>query len=472
MKLNVRSIRFRLTFWYMLVLMIILLAFSIIVYFSLSHTLKRNIDVSIQSQAEWIAGVLDMLDEGFDFEEFKEDLTEHTSKRKEESYVQIRHGTGEVLYQSGQLNHVLQASDDALQQASENKRTLETITDPLTGVLRLVTLPVEDDGEIVYLVQVGASFKETQQVLHQLLFILLGSGMVALMVSFFGGWFLAQRALKPVDEITKTAKKIEAENLNQRLVVPPTEDELSRLASTLNEMIGRLERSFQQIRQFTADASHELRTPLTAMRGQTEVALRRERTAEEYRQLLESNLEEMEWMSQIVGNLLTLSRTDAGEIQLDIRPVQLEKLLRDIYEECVPVADAKDIEIFLDRSQKVTIAGDEMRLRQMLLNLIDNAVKYTRAGGQIRLSLEKDGNLAKLQVKDSGIGISQEDLPYIFDRFFRVDKARSREMGGGGLGLSIVQWIVNAHQGCIKVTSKLTEGSCFTIWLPTESEQD
>jgi two-component system OmpR family sensor kinase len=469
MSLNVKSIHFRLTSWYMLVLMTILVAFSIVVYFSLAHSLNRNIDASIQSQAEWIAGVLDMIDEGIDFEEFKEDLTEHASGREKDQYIQIRQGIGEVLYHSGQLSHVLNASEEALRRVLSNKRTLETVEDPIEGTLRLVTLPVEDDGEIIYAVQVAASFKEVQRVLRQLLFILLSSGLVAVIVSFFGGQFLARKALRPVDEITRTAKKIEAENLSQRLAVPPTEDELSRLASTLNEMIDRLERSFRQIRQFTADASHELRTPLTGMRGQTEVALRRERTAEQYRQVLESNLEEMEWMSRIVQNLLTLSRTDAGEIQLDIHPLQLQKLIKDAFEECRALAGAKSIEVFLDKAQEVTIPGDETRLRQMLLNLIDNAVKYTPQGGQIRLSLETDGAFAKLQVKDTGIGISQEDLPRIFDRFFRVDKARSREMGGSGLGLSIVQWIVNSHHGRIEVITKLGEGSCFTVWFPTYS---
>jgi len=472
MKFNVRSIRFRLTFWYMLVLLIILIIFSGIVYFSLAQALRRNADDSMQSQAEWIAGVLDMLDEGLDFEDFSEDLTEHIADREEKLYIQVRYGGGDIFYQSGQLNHVLKASDHALQRASENKRTLETITDPIWGVLRFVTMPVEDDGEIVYLVQVGASFREIQQVLRQLLLILLCSGIVALMASFFGGRFLAQRALKPVDEITKTARKIGAENLSQRLDVPSTEDELSRLVSTLNGMIERLERSFQQIRQFTGDASHELRTPLTAMRGQAEVILRKERTAEDYRQVLESNLEEMEWMSRIVENLLTLSRTDSGEIQLDINPVRLVQLIRDAHKECEVLADAKDIQVFLDEVQDIVVPGDKTRLRQMLLNLIDNAVKYTSRGGQIRLSLEMEDNFARIQVKDTGIGISPKDLPRIFDRFFRVDKARSREMGGSGLGLSIVQWIVNAHHGTIEVDSKLGDGSCFTISLPLENHQD
>ncbi|MFQ6041967.1 MAG: sensor histidine kinase, partial [Candidatus Poribacteria bacterium] len=215
-----------------------------------------------------------------------------------------------------------------------------------------------------------------------------------------------------------------------------------------------------------ADASHELRTPLTVMRGQTEVTLRRKRPDEEYRQVLESNLEEMEWMSRIVENLLTLSRADAGEIQLEVRPVQLEQLLSDAYEECKALALSKNIEVFLDKAEEVAVPGDELKLRQLLLNLIDNAVKYTPEGGRVRLSLKKDGKFARLQVTDTGIGISQEDLPRIFDRFFRVDKARSREMGGSGLGLSIVQWIINAHQGRIEVDSKLGEGSCFTVWLP------
>ena len=478
MRLRGKSIRFRLTLWYTLILMTIMAAFSILIYFSLKHSLVRSLDASIRSEGEWVAGIIDMIDdEADDLEEFEEDLedsledllSEYTSGGRRSQYIQIRRGIGEVVYHSEQLDHVLLASREALQQAMDGKHTLETIIDPVEGTLRFMTLPVEGEDNEIYLVQVGASFRGIQRISRQLLFILLVSGAVAAVVSVLGGSFLAQKALKPVDEITKTAQKIEAENLSQRLEVPATEDELSRLATTLNEMIDRLERSFQQIRQFTADASHELRTPLTAMRGQTEVTLRRERSAEEYRQVLESNLEEAEWMSKIVENLLTLSRTDSGEIQLDVRPVQLGGLFQDACEECKSLAAAKNIEVFLDKIQEITIFGDEIRLRQMLLNLVDNAVKYTPDGGQIRLSLEVDGKSARIQVKDTGIGISKENLPYIFDRFFRADKARSREMGGSGLGLNIVQWIINAHHGTIDVTSKIGEGSCFTIYLPVES---
>ncbi len=211
--------------------------------------------------------------------------------------------------------------------------------------------------------------------------------------------------------------------------------------------------------------SCELRTPLTVMRGQTEVALRKERSLQEYRQVLESNLEEMERMSRIVDNLLTLSRADAGQIQMEFKPVQLKRLIEDAYEECKALADARRIDVFLDKAEEVTVLGDELRLRQMLLNLIDNAVKYTPEGGKIWLSLEAEGEYARISVRDTGIGIPEEDLPRIFDRFYRVDKARSREMGGSGLGLSIVRWIVKAHNGRIKVTSKLGEGSCFTVWI-------
>ena len=479
MRLSGKSIQFRLTLWYTLILMVILLAFSILVYFSLNHSLVRSLDSAIQSEGEWLAGIIDMIDdEADDLEEFEEDLedsledllSEYASGERRSQYIQIRRGIGEVVYRSAQLDHILLASKEALEQAMEGKHTLETVIDPIEGSLRLMTLPVAGEDDEIYLVQVGASFRGTRRILRQLLFIMLISGVTAIVVSVLGGSFLAQKALKPVDEITKTAQKIEAENLSQRLEVPTTNDELSRLASTLNEMIDRLEHSFRQIRRFTADASHELRTPLTAMRGQTEVTLRRERSAEEYRQVLESNLEEAEWMSKIVESLLTLSRTDSGEIQLEIRPVQLGKLFQDACEECKSLAAVKDIEVFLDGIQEITISGDEMRLRQMLLNLVDNAVKYTPDGGQIRLSLEADGESARIQVKDTGIGISEENLPHIFDRFFRADKARSREMGGSGLGLSIVQWIVNAHHGTIDVTSKIGEGSCFTIYLPVKNK--
>jgi len=294
---------------------------------------------------------------------------------------------------------------------------------------------------------------------------LLGSGIVALTVAVFGGRFIVRKSLKPIDDITKTAQKIEAENLTPRFEMPKTGDELSQLASTLNEMIDRLELSLQQIRQFTADASHELRTPLTVIRGQTEVILRRERSTEEYRQVLESNLEEMEWMSRMIDNLLTLSRADAGQLQIELEPVQLKRLVVEAYEECNVLAEAKKLSVFLDKIEAALVYGDEMWLRQVLVNLIDNAVKYTPEGGKIWLSLEVEAGYVKLTVKDTGIGIPEEDLPKIFDRFYRADKARSRQMGGSGLGLSIVNWIVSAHKGCVEVTSRLGKGSCFTIWF-------
>ncbi|MFQ6044500.1 MAG: HAMP domain-containing protein, partial [Candidatus Poribacteria bacterium] len=287
---NFKSIHFKLTLWYVLVLMAILLAFSVLVYFSLTHSLNRNIDTSIQSQAEWIASFLEAMNDKVDLEALSDELREHSTGREKVQYIQIREGLGGVVYHSEQLDHVILASEEALRRAKNNKHTLETIIDPMYGVLRLMTMPVVEHKKMIYLVQVGEAFKGVRRVAHQLFFILLGSGIIALTVAVFGGRFLVRKALNPVDEITRTAKKIEAENLSQRLEVPPTGDELSRLASTLNEMIDRLERSFRQVRQFTADASHELRTPLTVMRGQTEVALRRERATEEYRQVLESNL--------------------------------------------------------------------------------------------------------------------------------------------------------------------------------------
>jgi len=201
------------------------------------------------------------------------------------------------------------------------------------------------------------------------------------------------------------------------------------------------------------------------------VILRKERTTEEYHQVLESNLEEMEWMSRIVDNLLTLSRADAGQLQIEIRPVQLKQLVVEAYEECSLLAEEKNLSVSLDKIEEALVYGDEMWLRQVLWNLIDNAVKYTPEGGKIWLSLEVEGGYAKLTVRDTGIGIPEEDLPRIFDRFYRVDKARSREMGGSGLGLNIMKWIVNAHKGRIEVTSRLGEGSCFTIWLDEVPEE-
>jgi heavy metal sensor kinase len=276
---------------------------------------------------------------------------------------------------------------------------------------------------------------------------------------------------------------ITSQNLNQRINPPKVKDEISRLVETLNEMISRLDRSFRQVKQFSTDASHELKTPLTILKGEVEVGLRKERAPHEYEQILKSNLEEINRMSQIVEDLLLLSKADSGEIRLNKEDMNLNEVLNEVVAHVNVLAQSKNLRIETsNHHEEIHIFGDPLRIRELFLNLIENGIKYTEEGGSIHILLTKDtlvqdgkqsdraqgeqAEFVKIIVSDTGIGIAKEDQERIFDRFFRVDKARSREQGGSGLGLSICKWIVKAHRGEIEVESELGKGSSFIVKLP------
>jgi heavy metal sensor kinase len=267
--------------------------------------------------------------------------------------------------------------------------------------------------------------------------------------------------------VTRLARRISAEDLGQRLNLRSPDDEVGRLARTFDEMIARLDDAFRRQRQFTADASHELRTPLTAIKGQIDVALQRQRDPAAYRQVLQVVNEEVDRMIRLVGSLLTLARADAGQIPLAFEAVSLPDLVAGALEQVSPMASQRSVELQLVPSQAVTLRADEDLLLQLLLNLLDNAIKYTPAGGQVTVGWNVGAGQVELWVRDTGIGIASEHLPHLFDRFYRVEKARSRAEGRVGLGLAISRWIAEAHGGSISVDSAPGEGSTFTIRLPT-----
>jgi heavy metal sensor kinase len=286
-----------------------------------------------------------------------------------------------------------------------------------------------------------------------------------------GGLFLAERALKPVQQITKTAQNIEGSDLSQRIDVK-TDDELGRLASTLNEMIGRLEESFNRQRQFTADASHELRTPLAIMQAEATLALSKERSPDDYRKSLETISQESDYMSSVIGKLLFLARSDAGKEQLSFEDVELKGLITGLASNIEALAQDKGIKFVVDAKEELTVNGDKVKLRQLFINILENAVRYTPIAGQISVSLvQKDAN-AVVAIADTGIGIPPEHLPHIFERFYRVDKARARADGGVGLGLAIAKIIAESHKGKIEVESELGKGTTFTISLPLKGPEE
>ena len=332
--------------------------------------------------------------------------------------------------------------------------------------VRVRALPIRRDGAIVGVLEVGQSEDDVSDTLSTLLLAMGLAYPSILVVASLGGAFLAGLALSPVDKITRLARRLSAEDLGQRLDLSLPDDEVGRLARTFDEMIARLDDSFHRQRRFTSDASHELRTPLTIIKGQIDVALQRERDPESYRRVLQSVNEEVDRLIRLAGSLLMLTRADAGQIPLSVERVDVGSVVASSVDQVRPRAAQKGVDLRLDPGDSIAIAGDEDLLLQLVLNLLDNAIKYTRSGGQVFAGWNVDGDSVELRVQDTGIGIPSEHVPHVFERFYRVDKARSRDGGGVGLGLSIARWIAESHGGSVGVESTPETGSTFTCRLP------
>jgi heavy metal sensor kinase len=285
-------------------------------------------------------------------------------------------------------------------------------------------------------------------------------------VAVGGGFVLVWRALDPVERIARKAEEITQHNLSERLPVVQSGDELERLSVSLNHMISRLQAALDDSQQFVADASHELRTPLTVMRGELEGLAQDPRLGRETRETLGSVLEEVERLGEIVESLFALSRLDAGEASAEWRRFDLAELAATTAEQMSLLATDKNVSVACYSTAEVMVDGDPARLKQVIVNLLDNAIKYTRNGGRVRLSVQRQQGYAVLEVADDGIGIPEEALPHVFKRFFRVDTSRSREQGGAGLGLAIVKSICSAHGADIEVVSVPGRGSTFRLRQP------
>ena len=485
--MHFRSLRFKLTLWYVFILGILLISFSSFLYFTLSKSLYRDADVKLRSLAELIASESASPLSKVGFGNIDQALAASMNLKPIGKFIQVLDESGKIGRKSDNLRDVqLPISLNALKNASKGLITFETDRSFGNAPLRIITFPVIENNHPIRIVQVASSLEDVEDALNTLFIILMIAVPFALMVASLGGQFLANKALKPVDNITQTARMITSQNLNQRIKPLKVKDEISRLIETFNEMISRLDQSFGQIKQFSADASHELKTPLTILKGEVEVTLRKRRTSDEYEQTLNSNLEEINRMSQIVDDLLFLSRADIGEIRLNKEEINLTEILNELVIHMNILARAKNIRIKTSNHHgDIHLFGDALRIRELFLNLIENGIKYTEDGGSIHITLTKENlphdksspnriegeqtEFVKIIVSDTGIGIAEEDQERIFDRFFRVDKARSRDQGGSGLGLSICQWIVEAHRGEITVASEIEKGSSFIVKLPLYS---
>lgn len=317
-----------------------------------------------------------------------------------------------------------------------------------------------------FLIEVGAPMDGVQADLKKWRLFLAILLPVVLVIAVGGGFVLVKRALSPVDRITASAERISSQNLGERLPLAQTGDELERLSVALNRMIERLDSSFSYSRRFMADASHELRTPLAVLQCELESLVQQPQFTTEWRDRVGSALEEVERLSKIVEGLFAISRLDAGEATAEWVPLDLAQLALATADQMSLLAEDKRIKVTSEATAGVWVAGDRARLKQVVVNLLDNAIKYTLEGGSVTLTVAAEAKRAVLQVADTGIGIPAKAVPRIFERFYRVDQARSREQGGAGLGLSIVKAICTAHHGQVSVTSNPGQGSRFSVELP------
>ncbi|HSJ54727.1 MAG TPA: ATP-binding protein [Anaerolineae bacterium] len=467
------SIRLRLTLWYTTILAVVIAIFGTALYSLLTYNLLNSIDQQLAGMAQAVSEAAQVRISPFSLEKIVEvpDLDVLTPPGL---YIQV-YGVDarEVLDRSGTLGDLtLPLESTTLRAALARQAEVRDVT--LGGqLLRLHNRPLIIGGNVEGIVQVATSLAQVDQTQRQLLSILVSGALLALLISGALGALLARVALRPIDQITQTALAISrTEDLTRRLNVREPLDEVGRLSATFNEMLARLETLFRTQRRFVADVSHELRTPLTTIQGNLDLLRRGVAEDPQVRRETLADIEgELARMSRLVADLLLLARMDAG-VHLEPEPVELDTLLLQVYRQARLMADGVDVR--LGHEDQAVVMGDADRLRQLLLNLVDNALKYTPAGGQVTLSLYNEGNEVRVAVADTGAGIPPQDLepgpnglPMVFERFYRADPARTR--GGTGLGLSIVHWIVQIHGGRIEVESEVGRGSTFTVWLPADA---
>lgn len=462
------SVRLRLTVWYAASLSLVLVAFGALLYGVVHYQLSRHHDADLNEAASQVTQVLSE----------QEDCV-HLTDSQRSRLDQIGHtvlfhevaGEGRVFYRSPDSAGLTAAIDQGASLSSE-QGWFEMLPSG-RGPLRMYSVPYRSRAGRRGLIHVVHGLGDIVQPLEGLRLALMVMAPLAVLLSALGGYWLAGRALAPVDHVTRMAREIGASSLSRRLPSSKADDEIGRLVETLNQMIARLETSFEAMKRFTADASHELRSPLANMRGAIDVVLGRPREAEEYQRVLTSVGEDVDRLRSIVEDLLVLARADAGRIRLERAPIRLDVLAAEVVESFQPSASTQGVSLSADCRTPVTVVGDERWLRQLAVNLLSNAVKFSAGGTAARTSAAvvvevgmTDGE-ASLRVADTGPGIPEEALGHIFERFYRADAARAyRGADGCGLGLAIAAWIVEAQGGTITARNRPEGGSVFIVTLP------
>jgi two-component system OmpR family sensor kinase len=475
------GIRLQLTLCYTIVFAVLFFVAGVFLYTHMQSSLVDSLDTELHLRAQQVAD--DIIDD-HDTLKLRDATSELPGIDPEDSYqlskpadvnfgslVRVLDGHGKVFRVTSTF-HALNVPPESISQPMHGLPWQGTVSTSNGQTVRLYSRAMTDENNIIAIIQVGVSLTQLHTALDNITLELLIIGPFVLLFSAVGSYWLSSRAFKPIDRLTRTTQRIKDGDLKQRVPIPHTHDEVERLALTLNEMIDSLDRALTLQRRFVSDASHELRTPVAAIRSMIDVALFEPMEQDKYTAVLRTVNAEAERLGHLVSDLLALARADEGQAHLEKEEVRLDVLIDAVAANAEPLASEKNITLHVEADKPVTALGDEARLIQMTMNLLDNAITYTPAGGSVTLSTTVENGRARLRMQDTGIGIAAEHLPHIFERFYRVDPAHARtERNNNGLGLSIAEWVVRAHNGSITVESQPGKGSTFTVLLPLTTEK-
>jgi two-component system OmpR family sensor kinase len=475
-----RSIRARLTWAWTAASIGSLLVFSVSLLAVRREILFQQLEERVQNEAQHIVKAIELArTTGTEPMLIKEDPLAARSVGQRmgaflsllDGYVLVQDSTGYDIYASPQVSTLSVSDRDRFSRSARESRVgngmqrVRLFNDEVLLAARDV--PLSDDAK--YRVYAALSTREIDEALDSIANTMFVVSPILVIVSMLFAWVIAGRAFRPIDRIIDQVEAItDGRSLHRRLAIGAAGEELARLSATLNAFIERIETSFGALRRFTADASHELKTPLAVMRADVERAMSPTSSETDQAVALEEALQQVTRMADLVDSLLTLARADEGRFDLYREPVELAPLAREVVETARLLGEDAGLVILAEHFENAEVLGDLTRLRQLFLNLVTNAIKYTPRGGTVEISLQRDEEVVRFAVRDTGIGIAAADLPYVFERFWRADRVRSRasERGGFGLGLAISQWIAQAHGGSLDVQSRLGRGSTFTVTLP------
>jgi len=453
----IKSFRLQLTLWYLLLFTTVFVLFGVLLHHLLAGALYKRLDDTLFTRARTAIQVFQS-----EMAESNGDASAGARETLSELREQVAIYEGRRLLAARTPIEQLELTDLVARCAAEAKPVLTTSGAGSGTRILAYSFSLNGRQFVVLISQSLDPVAEDLRLVRRVFWIALP---VAVAIAGLGGFLLATRSLAPVRRMAAQAKSITDRNLRNGLDPGAASEEFQILADSFNELLARLDRSFGTMRRFVADASHELRTPLAIIRGEADVALAADRPAAEYKESTAIIQDEARRLSRLVDDLLNLARVDADSVRLQIEPFYLDDLLSECCRSLQPLASAKGLTLGCQGTQDVMFSGDPDLLRRLILNLLENAIHYTPSGGRVEANLEVDDAAFRIKVSDTGVGIPADDAPHVFERFYRVDSARSREQGGFGLGLSIVKWIAESHHGTVELTSRPGAGSTFTVLL-------